>query len=680
MTLEMPDHSYVTTEEPSEVPTEVVTGGGPVLCAELAEGVELLGEYEGSGYVEAPYLIRRRDGQVVQVSHLLHLVATALEPGLGYDRVAERVTAAFGREVSIANVVYLVEQKLRPAGLLRVGTGATPQVLGRANPLLALRLRLPLVPERVHRRVTRVCLPLFRPPLVVAVLAGLVALDTWMVVAQWGNLAAGMREVIYRPQLMVLITGLTIVAGVFHETGHATAARFGGARPGAMGAGIYLVWPVFYTDVTDSYRLSRAGRLRVDLGGVYFNVLFMLGAAAAYQLTGFRPLLVFLMLLQLETLAQFLPFVRLDGYYVVSDLAGVPNLFAYLKPTVVRLVCRSDGPLRQAALAKLGELNRRARVLIGLWVAFTVPVLLLNGLLLIVLLPRLAGAALGSAGIQAHAIIGGSGLDAWGRLNGVFGLVLLALPLAGILYIALRLGARARVAVRAWWHTRPALTATATATVGMVLMLQIGIFWPDTFVSAFHNAQKAHQIGQLTDTYASGDPDDVLPLSTLDPFDEPDLPSEQAAVHDPVTTLPPSGPTTAEGVDGADGSSASDGPGDDDGGLGDTGSSTTTEIGRDGHGRPSDRSVDDDRLPPFGGPRPGPAGSSPPGSSPTTPSTSPDTSAPTTTVTALPPTPGSPAPQDPPSTSPPAPAPPTTTPSQGAQLLRDLFHALFPGL
>ncbi|HEV7757546.1 MAG TPA: hypothetical protein VGO78_01095 [Acidimicrobiales bacterium] len=666
----------MTTEEPSEVPTEVVTGGGPVLCAELAEGVELLGEYEGSGYVEAPYLIRRRDGQVVQVSLLLHLVATALEPGLGYDRVAERVTAAFGREVSIANVVYLVEQKLRPAGLLRVGTGATPQVLGRANPLLALRLRLPLVPERVHRRVTRVCLPLFRPPLVVAVLAGLVALDTWMVVAQWGNLAAGLREVIYRPQLMVLITGLTIVAGVFHETGHATAARFGGARPGAMGAGIYLVWPVFYTDVTDSYRLSRAGRLRVDLGGVYFNVLFMLGAAAAYQLTGFRPLLMFLMLLQLETLAQFLPFVRLDGYYVVSDLAGVPNLFAYLKPTVVRLVCRSDGPLRQAALAKLGELNRRARVLIGLWVAFTVPVLLLNGLLLVVLLPRLAGAALGSAGIQAHAIIDGSGLDPWGRLDGVFGLVLLALPLAGILYIALRLGARARVALRAWWRTRPALTATATATVGMVLMLQIGIFWPDTFVSAFHNAQKAHQIGQLTDTYASGNPDDVLPLSTLDPFDEPDVPSEQAAVHDPVTTLPPSGPTTSGG---ADGSSTSDGSGDD-GGLGDTGSSTTTEIGRDGHGRPSDRSVDDDRLPPFGGPRPGPPGSSPPGSSPTTPSTSPDPSVPTTTVTAPPTTPGPPVPQDPPSTSPPAPAPPTTTPSQGAQLLRDLFRALFPGM
>ena len=44
-------------------------------------------------------------------------------------------------------------------------------------------------------------------------------------------------------------------------------------RPGVMGAGLYLVWPAFYTDVTDSYRLGRGGRLRTDLGGLYFNAI-----------------------------------------------------------------------------------------------------------------------------------------------------------------------------------------------------------------------------------------------------------------------------------------------------------------------------------------------------------------------------------------------------------------------
>ena len=40
-----------------------------------------------------------------------------------------------------------------------------------------------------------------------------------------------------------------------------------------MGAGIYMVWPAFYTDVTDAYRLPRRARLRTDLGGIYFNAV-----------------------------------------------------------------------------------------------------------------------------------------------------------------------------------------------------------------------------------------------------------------------------------------------------------------------------------------------------------------------------------------------------------------------
>src|SRR5262245_3586976 len=116
----------------------------PTKLAELADGVELLGPYEGSGLREAPYLIRRRDGQVVQVSRLLYLVAESLAPGRPLDEVAGLVGTASGRDVTAANVAYLVEQRLRPAGLLRAEGEGGP--LARANPLLGLRLRLPLVP------------------------------------------------------------------------------------------------------------------------------------------------------------------------------------------------------------------------------------------------------------------------------------------------------------------------------------------------------------------------------------------------------------------------------------------------------------------------------------------------------------------------------------------------------
>ena len=61
---------------------------------------------------------------------------------------------------------------------------------------------------------------------------------------------------------------LAVASAGFHELGHAAACRYGGATPGGMGMGIYIVWPAFYTDVTDAYRLPRRDRLRVDLGGL----------------------------------------------------------------------------------------------------------------------------------------------------------------------------------------------------------------------------------------------------------------------------------------------------------------------------------------------------------------------------------------------------------------------------
>lgn len=67
-----------------------------------AEGLRLLGEYQGSGFTEPRCLVRRGDGQVIQLSRLLYLVtATIAEGGAadrGWDasRVAARAAGGFG--------------------------------------------------------------------------------------------------------------------------------------------------------------------------------------------------------------------------------------------------------------------------------------------------------------------------------------------------------------------------------------------------------------------------------------------------------------------------------------------------------------------------------------------------------------------------------------------------------
>src|SRR5690606_39740289 len=119
---------------------------------------------------------------------------------------------------------------------------------------------------------------------------------------------------------------------VFHEFGHAAACRYGGVRPGVMGCGIYIVWPALFTDITESYRLGRAGRLRADLAGVYFNGIFVLALTALYLATGFEPVLVAVLFVNFEMIQQLLPTLRFDGYYIMSDLIGIPDLFKYIGP------------------------------------------------------------------------------------------------------------------------------------------------------------------------------------------------------------------------------------------------------------------------------------------------------------------------------------------------------------
>ena len=55
-----------------------------VTAPRLAAGIELIGEYKESGYKEPPYIARRADGQVIQLTYLLHLVASAVDGRRGY--------------------------------------------------------------------------------------------------------------------------------------------------------------------------------------------------------------------------------------------------------------------------------------------------------------------------------------------------------------------------------------------------------------------------------------------------------------------------------------------------------------------------------------------------------------------------------------------------------------------
>jgi putative peptide zinc metalloprotease protein len=436
----------------------------------LAEGVELLGEYEDSGYRDPPLMVRRPDNQLIQLAPLLYMVAQRLDGSRDVATIGDEVSSQVGRQLAADDVQYLIEEKLIPLGVAEAPDGREPDVEA-ADPLLALRLRKGVISERVVGMLARVFSPLFWPPILLAGIAGFVAFDLWLFFSH--GLAAGAREALYRPGLLLMTIGMIVLAAFFHELGHAAGCRYGGARPGVMGVGLYIVWPAFYTDVTDAYRLSRGGRLRTDLGGVYFNALFVLMLGGVYAVTGLESLLLVALLVQFEMVHQMLPFLRLDGYYVVADLVGVPDLFQRIRPILESFIPWKESDPRVA------ELKPWVRFVVTGWVLVVLPIIVFQMLLVVTVAPRLIGTAWDSMRSTWSSLTTAFSDGRWLEgIGGVVQLLLLVLPLAGIAYLFWMLGVRF---VRGWRATTGRPVARGLLSLAGVAFLVFLTFawWPE---------------------------------------------------------------------------------------------------------------------------------------------------------------------------------------------------------
>lgn len=431
---------------------------------QLAAGVCSHGPMQGSGSVVAPHLVRRGDGQVVQVTPLLAAVVEAIDGERDLDEIASEAGRRVGRPLHPDDVGLLIDQKLRPLGLVRGPDGTEPSVR-RTDPLLGLRGRVRVVGAERTNRIVGPFLWLFRPAVVAAVMVAFVAVSAWAVLEH--GMTGPIEDAMAQPALLLALIALIVVSAAFHEVGHAAACRYGGATPGVMGAAVYLVWPAFYTDVTDSYRLDRRSRLRVDLGGLYFNAVFTVGAVAAYAITGAEALLVLVPVQLLQMVRQLVPLVRFDGYHILADLVGVPDLFSRIRPTLQRALpwkrTTAPNPLQPWA----------QRVVVG-WVAVVVPVLLVSFALLLVNLPTLLVSSVRSLRLQSELL--GTNLDE-GRLAatalGVVAMATVAFVPLSTLYLGGRIFHRGS---RTFWRAtegRP-LPRAAVATLAIALVVAAG--------------------------------------------------------------------------------------------------------------------------------------------------------------------------------------------------------------
>lgn len=210
-----------------------------------------------------------------------------------------------------------------------------------------LYLRFPLVdPDRFITRLAGWVRPLFSAHFLVSA-SLLILLAVAIVLSNGSDLAAQSRD-LFRLSTIPLALVLLVVIISAHECAHAvTCKRFGG-EVHEMGFMLFYFQPAFYCNVSDAWLFpEKAKRLWVSFAGVFFELFLWAMATVTWRLTETdTPInhvaLAVMTISGIKSLVNLNPFIKLDGYYLVTDLVDIPNLrkksFRYVGDGVKRIL------------------------------------------------------------------------------------------------------------------------------------------------------------------------------------------------------------------------------------------------------------------------------------------------------------------------------------------------------
>lgn len=204
--------------------------------------------------------------------------------------------------------------------------------LERRSKLLGfLFLQVPLVnPDRFLKNTRFVGQIVFSKLFVVAWCVAIAA-SIWLLSERWAEFAEPIDAVLAGRSLVtvwVTLLGLKVL----HELGHGWACKHYGGQVPEMGAFFIAMNPCAYVDASAAWGFPRRwSRVVVSLGGVYFESF---AAMAALWFWAFSdPSLARSTahhIVVMASLATFLfnlnPLLRYDGYFILCDVTGIPNL------------------------------------------------------------------------------------------------------------------------------------------------------------------------------------------------------------------------------------------------------------------------------------------------------------------------------------------------------------------
>ncbi len=277
---------------------------------EAFRGLNQEQKLDASG-AETSFLITGPSGTPIRLSASAYHLLRAVRAGIGWEALAQRLSEHRGQEVSATTLETSYRRTIdRITTLDARGQGrVSPQGFWFRRQLLAGD-----TVARIARRLTLLYAP--GPAL------GLIAL----IALTFAHALTSDLEALFSGRIFWPAYALFALSLIAHELGHATACLRYGARPADIGFTVYWTFPALYSDVTAAWQLDRRQRVVVDLGGIFFQLIFGAGYWLLYLATGWRALEAALWMILCGCLFSLNPFFKLDGYWVLADALGVTHL------------------------------------------------------------------------------------------------------------------------------------------------------------------------------------------------------------------------------------------------------------------------------------------------------------------------------------------------------------------
>lgn len=194
-----------------------------------------------------------------------------------------------------------------------------------------LFLRVPLAdPQRFLVSTVSLVRPLGSRTFAILMLA-LTVVALLLVLREWDQFKAAAGQLAGASGAIGILLAIPVVK-LLHELGHGYVAVHHGCRVNSVGVAFILGAPLFYVDVTDSWRLrSRNARLGVDAAGIGVDLGIAVLATLAWVILpdGMVRSIAFGLATVGWTASLAInlnPFMKFDGYYLLADALELPNL------------------------------------------------------------------------------------------------------------------------------------------------------------------------------------------------------------------------------------------------------------------------------------------------------------------------------------------------------------------